>query len=294
MEKVDLQKIATELQQQRAPHVLLTGYSGAGKTTLANRMGKDLGLPVVHLDDHISDPSHGEPNTAFYRKSRQAFQQFVQAPKPSIIEGVQIPDPYYLRGIGRQHVKMTLMTPLHQSLRQRVARNADDSAPKKEIQADAERQVFQDRKVIPAFSRRRGVQQVPFGAWDNPEVRQRIIQVLKQKGVVKQAKLLPDVNLREHQGDFVNAFQNTDGILAYHGLGTGKTLSSIAAAETAEDPAEVMVPAALRPNFRKAIAQFTDDPKRFNIDSYDRAARNPPHGQASVHCRRGSATPQPG
>jgi SNF2 family DNA or RNA helicase len=92
--------------------------------------------------------------------------------------------------------------------------------------------------------------------------------------VVKVADLQPGVNLRQHQQDFVTASDDTDGIIAVHGLGTGKTLSSIAAVEKGKRPATVFVPAALRGNYRKDLDKFVGNAgDRYQIRSYDAAAK---------------------
>ena len=83
----------------------------------------------------------------------------------------------------------------------------------------------------------------------------------------KTAELNPDIQLQEHQQRIQDRV-TTDNprMLLYHGLGTGKSLSSIAAAEAAKklygDEYAVVAPASLRDNFRKEINKFTDsDPE---------------------------------
>jgi Helicase conserved C-terminal domain/SNF2-related domain len=87
------------------------------------------------------------------------------------------------------------------------------------------------------------------------------------KAWVKQADLLPGIQLQPHQqriADKVTADENR--MLVYHGLGSGKSLAAIAAAEAAKrkfgDSYGVVVPAALKGNFNKEIKKFTDsDPE---------------------------------
>ena len=78
----------------------------------------------------------------------------------------------------------------------------------------------------------------------------------------KQAELAPDVQLQEHQQRIADRTAEQDPkLLVYHGLGSGKSLSSIAAAEAAKqlhgDNYGVVVPASLRGNFQKEIKKFT-------------------------------------
>jgi superfamily II DNA or RNA helicase len=83
----------------------------------------------------------------------------------------------------------------------------------------------------------------------------------------KHADLLPGIQLQPHQqriADKVTADDNR--MLVYHGLGSGKSLSALAAAEAAKrkfgDSYGVVVPAALKGNFNKEIKKFTNsDPE---------------------------------
>ena len=84
----------------------------------------------------------------------------------------------------------------------------------------------------------------------------------RQYGSDKQAELLPDIQLQEHQQRIADRIATTDPrLLVYHGLGSGKSLSSLAAAEAAkeQDGEEygVVVPASLRGNFEKEVKKFT-------------------------------------
>jgi superfamily II DNA or RNA helicase len=79
---------------------------------------------------------------------------------------------------------------------------------------------------------------------------------------IKRSELLPDIQLQDHQqriADKVTADENR--LLVYHGLGSGKSLSALAAAEAAKrkfgDNYGVVVPAALKGNFNKEIKKFT-------------------------------------
>lgn len=79
----------------------------------------------------------------------------------------------------------------------------------------------------------------------------------------KQADLKPEVNLQPHQEriqDLVD--ENNPRLLVYHGLGSGKSLSAIAAAEAAKkkynEEYGIIAPASLRQNFHKEIEKFTE------------------------------------
>lgn len=78
----------------------------------------------------------------------------------------------------------------------------------------------------------------------------------------KQAELNPDITLQDHQQRVADRV-NTDSprMLVYHGLGSGKSLSAIAAAEMARSKDlrqyGIVVPASLKGNFEKEVKKFT-------------------------------------
>ena len=61
------------------------------------------------------------------------------------------------------------------------------------------------------------------------------------------------IKLNPHQLRVHQKLQKAPGVLVYHGLGSGKTITSISAADALKLPAQAVVPAALRPNYRKEI-----------------------------------------
>jgi superfamily II DNA or RNA helicase len=78
----------------------------------------------------------------------------------------------------------------------------------------------------------------------------------------KTAELSPDVQLQEHQQRVSDRVTGGDNrLLVYHGLGSGKSLSALAAAEAAKkvygDNYGIVVPAALKGNFDKEVKKFT-------------------------------------
>ena len=82
----------------------------------------------------------------------------------------------------------------------------------------------------------------------------------------KQADLLPEVQLQEHQKRVQDAVdEDNPRMLIYHGLGSGKSLSAIAAAEAAKqkynDDYGIVAPASLRGNFQKEVEKFTEGSK---------------------------------
>lgn len=88
----------------------------------------------------------------------------------------------------------------------------------------------------------------------------------------KTSLLKKDVDLGEHQKRVQRKLKNSDALLLYHGLGSGKTLSSIAA--TQGGSTDVVVPAALRPNYRKEVKKFTTGKSPRNVMSYEKATKS--------------------
>jgi SNF2 family DNA or RNA helicase len=78
-----------------------------------------------------------------------------------------------------------------------------------------------------------------------------------------------DISLKPHQERFHRRLQNSPGVLAYHGLGSGKTISAITAAPKLGLDSEVVVPAALRPNYRKELDKVQPKGTKSDIKSYE-------------------------
>jgi len=99
-----------------------------------------------------------------------------------------------------------------------------------------------------------------------------LIKIAKQRA--KKAALKPEVEMQPQQERVVAKMEQQPALLAYHALGSGKTLSSIAAGEQTEGPKAVVVPAALRENYRKELSKFTDQPEGapdYDVRSYNKA-----------------------
>jgi SNF2 family DNA or RNA helicase len=76
-----------------------------------------------------------------------------------------------------------------------------------------------------------------------------------------------DTELQPHQQRVVNKMMdpNLRGLIAAHGLGSGKTLTSIAVADALGMKADAVVPASLQDNYKKEITKHTSG-KRPHID----------------------------
>lgn len=85
--------------------------------------------------------------------------------------------------------------------------------------------------------------------------------------------------LQPHQQRVVERIQQPDqpGLVVVHGLGTGKSLTGLAAADALKKPATAVVPASLRPNFQKEIAKHTapgTPPPPIDVKSLQGVARS--------------------
>lgn len=96
---------------------------------------------------------------------------------------------------------------------------------------------------------------------------------MRKKAALKNVTLLP------HQEKFLKKFLENKGVqIAYHSLGSGKTISSIAAMEKL-DPKSVLVltPASLQKNYLQTVENVVSDDKknRYHVLSYEKFRRNP-------------------
>jgi SNF2 family DNA or RNA helicase len=92
---------------------------------------------------------------------------------------------------------------------------------------------------------------------------------------------LAEYELLPHQQRVVDKLKNPDvsGVLVYHGLGSGKTLTSIAAMDQLGMPADVITPASLRENYAKEMTKHLGYvPDDTLIRSYEAANKNPDKG----------------
>lgn len=81
--------------------------------------------------------------------------------------------------------------------------------------------------------------------------------------------------LKPHQQRVVDRMEDDDqpGLVAVHGLGSGKTLTSLAVQDALGVPADVVTPAALQTNYLKEIKTHTKNPQASNLQSLEGVAR---------------------
>ena len=82
-----------------------------------------------------------------------------------------------------------------------------------------------------------------------------------------------------HQIGAVNQLRKSHSAIFYHGLGSGKTKTSIDAGEklAPNEPKLVITPAALQHNFKKELVKFNIPDKNYHLVSYETYRRNPQH-----------------
>jgi len=75
-----------------------------------------------------------------------------------------------------------------------------------------------------------------------------------------------DIVLMPHQERAIEKINNSDGVLVYHGTGSGKTITSLMS--IGDNSADIVVPASLRQNYAKEMAKLFGSVTA-NIRSYD-------------------------
>ena len=93
----------------------------------------------------------------------------------------------------------------------------------------------------------------------------------------KTAALNPGVKLQPHQADAVKRSATSSGMVLNWGLGSGKTLGSIAVAEAKGGNVLVVTPAALRENFQGQLREHVSPLRHgaYTVISYDEFRRDP-------------------
>ena len=82
------------------------------------------------------------------------------------------------------------------------------------------------------------------------------------------------VEFKDYQKIVSDKLKNSPGLVVFHGLGSGKTLTAINAVENLGMPATVVTPASLRTNFSKEVDKAHANPKHFDITSYERFSKD--------------------
>lgn len=81
------------------------------------------------------------------------------------------------------------------------------------------------------------------------------------------------MKLKEHQKRCAEKFENVRGLILYHSLGSGKTITSIACAENNDSinyDKIVILPASLVENFKKELKAYNVNMSKYKIYSYEK------------------------
>lgn len=114
----------TSSAKEQLKHILVTGHSGAGKTTYARQLAQELGMPLHELDSRAKEilsqdyPDHediGWPGDVSERVVREALA----LDTPHVIEGTQIHD---VPDLGADLRRILVDTPEDRVVEQRAAR----------------------------------------------------------------------------------------------------------------------------------------------------------------------------
>lgn len=96
------------------------------------------------------------------------------------------------------------------------------------------------------------------------------------RGILKAAALKDDVTLQPHQQDALEHSRGKPGTIINHGLGSGKTVTSLGIAEDEGGKTLAVTPAALRENYKKEIKNFVPEDRHddYRVESYTKFRDN--------------------
>jgi len=279
MSKDDAWAQVEKEKQAASPNevILVGGHSGAGKSQTADSLAEKLKTTRESIDEHPefkaflasaykSDINrehlkHNTPESKYFSELLQRLTREIvsKATPGAVIEGTQLthlpreelltyPNRVHVGGTSRQVLSQRLDRNKHKTLAKGQEWTREEAARKKQLG----REVYDFHRD--AVSQYRRLPQTLHYDWHKtPDISSLVAELAKQ------AALKPDVQLQEHQERIKRRLQEGDNrLLLYHGLGSGKSLSSLAAAEAAGGPYAAVAPASLKPNYEKEIEKFTE------------------------------------
>lgn len=264
-----------EAKQAASQHILVSGHSGSGKSTLSQALAEKLKLPHVQVDhqpefraflDANTPDNHLPANSPKHEEFRTLMRQLAErtlqsANTPSVIEGTQLAylPPETLAQFKRVHVNPSLQQAMEQRIRRQKQKY--EQKPDKEWTPEVEQEKRRIAKMVYEFHQAalKNYGKLPDTFKYKPGKDVDALATTLQK----QSDLAQNVELQPHQKRVADRITGEDPrLLVYHGLGSGKSLSALAAAEAAKkvygDNYAAVVPASLKGNFEKEITKFTN------------------------------------
>ena len=160
--------------------------------------------------------------------------------------------------IGAAGASLAVLKGVHDYRKGKAELNDIQDRFKRKIQQKAEADIFLHKLKMPLYRKHEGV----------ADKIQRFDDMFKASA--DNSPLLP------HQQRVIDKLKATDqpGLILMHGLGSGKTRSSIEAYKNLGLPAEVILPAALRENYKKELHKWLGKtPKDITLKSQQEIAR---------------------
>jgi len=129
-----VEKVKGAMQSSAEQHIFITGACGAGKSTLGRALSRQLQLPLHRLDD---DPDfrqmlrHDPPPDLTRLTDPQRYAQWQALRRHLVQEALKLPEPHIIEGthilvapeLTTGHRRILVDTPLHQIIRQHLARD---------------------------------------------------------------------------------------------------------------------------------------------------------------------------
>lgn len=102
----------------------------------------------------------------------------------------------------------------------------------------------------------------------------KLIEKIAEDAFLDELEKIAKTTLKPHQERVLNRLEDEDAVLVYHGLGSGKTLTSLSAADKYNLPLNVVGPASLKHNFPKEKEKH-DIESKVDVSTYNKPVSFP-------------------